>query len=155
MSATEVTSQQRCRLSVAMTSVLPLRRRRSTAQTESAEGASIREGAIERRWQFDGGKNRGGSTSVRGRVRSPHISGGGRWLSCSQTACLLPRQLRHGTDRRTDKRTDGSRYRLMPPPLGRGHNKGSAPLTGVCKTASRHNHRWTSLHQCVLATYTL
>jgi len=24
-----------------------------------------------RRWQFDGGKNRGGSTSVRGRVRSP------------------------------------------------------------------------------------
>ena len=35
-----------------------------------------------RRRQFDGGKNRGGSTSVRGRVRSPHISGGRRWLSC-------------------------------------------------------------------------
>jgi len=41
-----------------------------------------------RRWQFDGGKNRGGSTSVRGRVRSPHISGGRRWLSCRQPACL-------------------------------------------------------------------
>ena len=27
-------------------------------------------------------KNRGESTSVRGRVRSPHISGGRRWLSC-------------------------------------------------------------------------
>jgi len=33
-------------------------------------------------------KNRGGSTSVRGRVRSPHISGGRRWLSCRQPACL-------------------------------------------------------------------
>ena len=41
-----------------------------------------------RRWQFDGGKNRGGSTSVRKRVRSPHISGGRRWLSCRQPACL-------------------------------------------------------------------
>ena len=33
-------------------------------------------------------KNRGGSTSVRGQVRSPHISGGRRWLSCRQPACL-------------------------------------------------------------------
>ena len=33
-------------------------------------------------------KNRGGSTSVRGRVRSPHISGSRRWLSCRQPACL-------------------------------------------------------------------
>ena len=33
-------------------------------------------------------KNRGGSTSVRGRVRSPHISAGRRWLSCRQPACL-------------------------------------------------------------------
>ena len=56
-----------------------------------------------RRWQFGGGKNRGGSTSVRGRVRSPHISGARRWLSCRQPACLSPRQLRHGTDRRTDR----------------------------------------------------
>ena len=36
-----------------------------------------------RRWQ-----NRSGSTSVRGRVRSPRISGGWRWLSCRQPACL-------------------------------------------------------------------
>ena len=36
----------------------------------------------------DGSSTRGGSTSVRGRVRSPHISGGRRWLSCRQPACL-------------------------------------------------------------------
>jgi len=54
-------------------------------------------------WQFDAGKTRGGSTSVRGRVYSPHISGGRRWLNCRQPACLLPRQLRRGTDRRTDR----------------------------------------------------
>ena len=30
-----------------------------------------------RRWQFDGGKNRGGSTSVRGRVRTSLVAGGG------------------------------------------------------------------------------
>jgi len=35
-----------------------------------APGAARRY-APPRRWQFDGGKNRGGSTSVRGRVRSP------------------------------------------------------------------------------------
>jgi len=35
-----------------------------------------------------GFKNRGGSTSVRGRVRSPRISGGRRWLSCRQSACI-------------------------------------------------------------------
>ena len=33
-------------------------------------------------------KNRGGSTPVRGWVRSPHISGGWRWLSCGQPACI-------------------------------------------------------------------
>ena len=35
-------------------------------------------------------KNRGRSTrtSVRGPVRSPHISGGRRWLSCRRPACL-------------------------------------------------------------------
>jgi len=56
-----------------------------------------------RRRQINGGKNRGGSTSVRGRIRSPHISGCRRWLNCRQPACLLPRQLRRGTDRRTDR----------------------------------------------------
>ena len=52
-----------------------------------------------RQWQFDGGisfrrqpghrgsKNRGGSTSVCGWVRSPHISGSRRWLSCRQPVC--------------------------------------------------------------------
>ena len=36
----------------------------------------------------DGSSTRGGSTSVSGRVRSPHTSGGRRWLSCRQPACL-------------------------------------------------------------------
>jgi len=67
-------------------------------------------GYASRRWQFDGGKNRGGSTSVRGRFRSPHISGGRQWLSCRQPACLQPKQLCHGTDRRSI----GSRYPKMP-----------------------------------------
>jgi len=40
-----------------------------------------------RRWQFNGGKNRGGPTSVCGRVRSPHISGGWLRLNCRQPAC--------------------------------------------------------------------
>ena len=55
-----------------------------------------RDDMLPRRRQFDGGisfrrksghrgsKNRGGSTSVRGRVRSPHFSGGRRWLICRQ-----------------------------------------------------------------------
>jgi len=38
-----------------------------------------------------------------------------------QAACSLG-QLRRGTDRQTDKQTDGSQYRLMPP-LQRGLNK--------------------------------
>ena len=41
----------------------------------------------------------------------PHISGGRRWLSCRQPACLLPRQLRRGRD----GRTDGSCYSKMHP----------------------------------------
>jgi len=43
------------------------------------------------------------STSVHGHVCSPHISGGRRWLSCRQPACLQSGQLRRGTDRRTDR----------------------------------------------------
>ena len=39
------------------------------------------------RCQFNGGKNRGGSTSVRGRVRSPYISGGP--ADATATHCLL------------------------------------------------------------------
>ena len=53
-------------------------------------------------------KNRGGSTSIRGQVHSPHISGGRWWLSCRQPTCLYPRQLHRGTDRQTDR----SRYSL-------------------------------------------
>ena len=54
----------------------------------------------------DGSSIRGGSTSVRGRVRSLHITRGRRWLSCRQPACVEPTaaarlgQLRHGTDGR-------------------------------------------------------
>jgi len=58
----------------------------------------------------DGSSTRGGSTSARGRVRSPQISGGGGGkLAGSQRAYSL-RQLRPGTDRRKD--------RLMPPMAG-------------------------------------
>jgi len=47
-------------------------------------------------------KNRGASTSVCGRVRTPQAAHGGRrWLSCH--AYSLVRQLRHGTDRRKDR----------------------------------------------------
>jgi len=38
-------------------------------------------GAARRYAPADGSSTRDGSTSVRGRVRSPHISGGRRWLS--------------------------------------------------------------------------
>jgi len=71
--------------------------------------------------QFDGGKNRGGSTSVRGRVRSPHISGGRWWLSCRQ-----PDSLGSCAMGQTDGRTwtDGSRYSKMPPMAG--HNNAEA-----------------------------
>jgi len=53
-------------------------------------------------------KNCGGSTSVRGRVRSSHTSGGRRWLSCRQPACL--------------GQTDGRIALFQSAPLGRGHN---------------------------------
>ena len=63
-----------------------------------------------RRWQFDGGKNRGGSTSVRGRIRSPHISGGRRWLSCRYRTFIILFSLGScamgQTDGRTERRTD-------------------------------------------------
>jgi len=67
----------------------------------------------------DGSSTRGGSTSVRGRVRSPRISGGRLWLSCRQPASLQSRaaaprdkQTDRQTDRQTVRQTDGSRYRL-------------------------------------------
>ena len=53
----------------------------NTAQTNIRDSISPHrpgdgETICPRRWQFDGGKNRGGSTSVRRRLRSPHIGGG-------------------------------------------------------------------------------
>jgi len=58
-----------------------------------------------------GSSTRGGSTSVRGRVRSPHISGG-RPAAGSQRAYSLG----------WDRQTHGQRCRLMPPPPTAGHN---------------------------------
>jgi len=64
----------------------------------------------------DGSSTRDGSTSVRGRVRSPHISGGRWWL---QPRVAAP------WDRQTDGQTDGQiAVSLNPsPPLQRGHRK--------------------------------
>ena len=70
---------------------------------------TYRPGATRRYAAADSSSTSGGSTSVRGQVRSPRISGGRRWLCCRQPACLQPRPLRHGTDRR---------YRLLPPTVG-------------------------------------
>jgi len=75
-----------------------------------------RPAAAKRYAPADGSSTRGGSTSVRGRVRSPHISAGSQR---AYSQAVVPRSQRAiasaGTDRRTDGRTDGSRYRLMPP----------------------------------------
>jgi len=57
-------------------------------QTEQSCRPGGGETICPRRWQFDGGKNRSGSTSVRGRVRSLHIPDGRRRLSCRQLARL-------------------------------------------------------------------
>jgi len=74
----------------------------------------------------DGSSTRGESTSVRGRVRSPHISGGrpaaGSQRADSLGSCATQQACYSlGWDRQTDGQTDGSRYRLMSP--RRGHNK--------------------------------
>ena len=86
-----------------------------------------------RRWQFEGGKNRGGYTSVRGRVRSPHILGGRRWLSCRQPACLQPRQLRHKTDGRIAVSFNA------PLPHGEGTIVGRGIRTSLRRSSSDHN----------------
>jgi len=71
----------------------------------------------------DGSSTRGGSTSVRGRVRSPHISGGrpgaGSQRADSLRSCATqPACYSLGWGRQTGGQTDGSRYRLMPPTAG-------------------------------------
>ena len=64
----------------------------------------------------DGSSTRDGSTSVRGRVRSPHISGG-RPAAGSQRANSL------GWDRHTDRQIDGRiAVSLNAPLYGGGHN---------------------------------
>ena len=47
----------------------------------------------------DGSSTRGGSTSVRGRVRSPHVA--------KLQAYILGQLRAYGWDRQTDSRTDG------------------------------------------------
>jgi len=78
----------------------------------------------------DGSSTRGGFTSVRGRVRSPHmaklqaasmsIAYGGR---CAPRAAAL-----------WDRQTDGSRYRLLSP-------YGGGIITSCCSTGSEKPHR--------------
>jgi len=106
-----------------------------------------------------GSKYRSGSTSVRGRVRSQHNSGGRQWLSCRQPACLYVRQLRHWTDRRTDRQTGGLRSSKMPP-LGREHNNArSACLPLSSWTAASMEsacRKWSSfafLNRCKMSGY--
>jgi len=73
-------------------------------------------------------------TSVCGRVRSPYISAGRRWLSCRQPACLQPRQLCHGTDRRADRAISKC------PLPGRGHNKAVVHCSLVVSCAQYVQH---------------
>ena len=67
-----------------------------------------------RRWQFD-------SRRIYGRVRSQH-------MAKLQAACSVPipyscaPRVAAPWDRQMDRQTDGSRYRLMPPPWAGEHN---------------------------------
>ena len=85
----------------------------------------------------DGSSIRGGSTSVRGRVRSLHITGGRRCLSCRQPACVEPTaaarlgQLRHGTDGRIAVSFNA--------PVRREHNNSGPVLSFItCSAYFRH-----------------
>jgi len=61
-----------------------------------------------------GSSTRGGSASIRGRVLSPHISGGRPAAGSQRTYSL-------GWDRRTDRQAEWARYRLKtPPPTAEG-----------------------------------
>ena len=74
------------------------------------------------------------STSVHGRARSPDISGGRRGLSCRQPACLKPRQLRYGTERRTDRRTERA---ISKCPLLGGGQAASVPIAQAAALRDR------------------
>ena len=71
----------------------------------------IAPGAARRYSPADGSSTRGGSTSVRGRLRSAHMA--------NLQVASVPRAAAPW-DRRTNRQTDGSRYRVMPP-YGGGH----------------------------------
>jgi len=80
-------------------------RRKHYTQRPNDTKQGIASGAVRRYATADGSSTRGGSTSVRGRVRSRHMAK----FSCRQPTCLWLTaaarlgQLRHGTDRRTDR----------------------------------------------------
>ena len=57
-----------------------------------------------------------GSSIQKSRRIYVRLRAGRQWLSCRQPACLQPRQLRHGTERRTD-------HAIPKCPLLRGYNK--------------------------------
>ena len=81
------------------------------------------------------------SRRIYGRLRCPHISDGRRWRSCRQPACLWPRQLRHGTDRRMD-------HAIPKCALGRGHNNNNKTMVSrdhalVLETSLRMRSRPT------------
>jgi len=67
----------------------------------------IAPGAARRYSPADGSSTRGGSTSVRGRLRSAHMA--------NLQVASVPRAAAPW-DRQTNRQTDGSRYRVMPPP---------------------------------------
>jgi len=62
----------------------------------------------------DASSTRGGSTSVRGRVRSPHMAKLQAVSVPIAYGSCVPRAAAP-CDRQTDVQTDGSRYRLMLP----------------------------------------
>ena len=68
---------------------------------------SYRPGAARRYAPADGSSTRGGSTSVRGRIRSPHTS--------KLQAASVPIAYGSCAMGQTDGQTDGSWHRLMPP----------------------------------------
>jgi len=76
----------------------------------------------------DGTSTRGGSTSVRGRVRSLHVSGG-RPAAGSQRAYSLG----------SDRQTDGSRYRFIPPPLRRGYDNFTGTFSLIVNSIGANN----------------
>ena len=80
-----------------------------------------------RRWRWQKSRRIYQSTFVRGRVRSPHISGGQRRLSCRQQACLAC------TGSCVMGQTYGRIALFQSASLGRGFNKtGMRVIAEVC-----------------------